>query len=313
MTSKCLSIIVPCYNEEEMIDLFYKEVVLYTDKLDIDVEFIFVDDGSEDKTLDGIKMLCDREENVKYLSFSRNFGKEATMYAGIKESIGDYLVIMDADLQHPPKLIEQMYDYIKTGEYDVIATKRTTRSGEPKLRSIFSKLFYKLLNHMSDIKIEENSMDFRMMTRQVADSILEFKEYNRFTKGLYSLVGFRTKWLYFENVERAGGKTKWSFVKLVKYSVDGLLSMSVFPLTIISILGVVVSFFSLIFIIDIVVKKITLGNPTPGYASTIAMICFMGGLQIFVLGIIGQYIAKIYLESKHRPIYIIKEKSDNNK
>ncbi len=310
MDKKCLSIVVPCYNEEPMIELFYNEVCHQIKKIDIDIEFIFVDDGSTDDTLLKIKQLHAVDNRIKYVSFSRNFGKESAIYAGLKTASGDYVVLMDADLQHPPSVLVNMLEYIQTGEFDIIATKRVSRRGEPLIRSFFSKLFYRFLNKISDIKIEQNAMDFRMMTRQVADSILEFKEYNRFTKGLYSFVGFRTKWISFENVERAKGTTKWSFMGLITYSIDGVLAVSVFPLTLISVIGIVVSVLSILFIIEVILEKILFGNPTSGYTSTIAIICFMGGLQIFVLGIIGQYIAKIYLESKNRPIYIIREKSE---
>ncbi len=311
MKSKYLSIIVPCYNEEDMINLFYEDVLHYLQPVDINLEFVFVDDGSIDDTLSKIKSLHQRDDRVKYVSFSRNFGKEAAIYAGLKNASGDYIVLMDVDLQHPPSILPQMLEDIHTGEFDIIATKRISRRGEPVIRSFFSKLFYRFLNKISDIKIEQDAMDFRMITRQVADAILEFKEYNRFTKGLYSFVGFRTKWISFENIERIKGSSKWSFMSLVTYSIDGVLAVSVFPLTIISVLGILVSVFSLLFIIQVVMQKILYGNPTSGYTSTVAIICFMGGVQIFVLGIIGQYIAKIYLESKNRPIYIVKDKSGN--
>ncbi len=312
MEKSILSIVVPCYNEEAMIDLFYNDLIDKIKKLineNLDIELVFIDDGSDDNTLMKIKELSSKDSRIKYISFSRNFGKESAIYAGLKEASGDYIVLMDADLQHPPEIIVDMFENIKTREYDIIATRRDTRKGEPVIRSFFATIFYKFINAISDIKIKDGAMDFRMMTRQVADAILEFKEYNRFTKGLYSFVGFRTKWISIDNVERAGGKTKWSFMGLLAYSIDGVLALSVFPLTIISVLGVVVSFLSLIFIAQIIIEKLLYGNPTPGYPSTMALIGFMGGLQIFVLGIIGQYIAKIYLESKNRPIYIVKEKS----
>ncbi len=307
-SKKMLSVVVPCYNEEEVIEIFYKEVIKVLENLDADFEIIFIDDGSNDNTLNKIKKLKESDKNIRYISFSRNFGKEAAIFSGFRESKGDYVVLMDADLQHPPKTITQMYEYIKTDEFDIIATKRVNRKGEPKIRSFFARRFYKIANKMSDVKLVDGAMDFRMMKRVVVDAILEFKEYNRFTKGIYEFVGFNTKWISIENEERAAGNTKWSFFGLFKYAVEGILSFSVMPLVIISFSGILISFISMIFLLVTVIKKLAFGNPTPGYASTIAILCFLGGVQIFATGIIGQYISKIYLETKNRPIYIVKEK-----
>ncbi len=304
-----LSIVVPCYNEEEVIDIFYNNLIENINEIpDIDYEIIFIDDGSTDKSIDKIKLLKNKNKKISYISFSKNFGKEAAMYAGLQASKGNLLVIMDADLQHPPRIIKQMYHEIKNNDYDIIATKRDNRKGEPIIRSFFSNLFYKLINKVSDVKIIKGAMDFRMMKRIVAEAILDLKEYNRFTKGIYEFVGFKTKWITIHNEKRAAGISSWSSLSLLKYSINGILSFSVFPLTLISVLGVIISIISFIFITYTILEKIIIGNPTSGYASTISILCFLGGLQIFVMGIIGQYIAKIYLETKCRPIYIVREK-----
>ena len=305
-----ISIIVPCYNEEESIPLFYKETeeVKMKDFSEIEFEYIFVDDGSSDKTLDEIKKLSSQNDAVRYISFSRNFGKEAAMLAGLDEATGDYITLMDADLQDPPSLLRKMYDMIKNEGYDCIATRRITRKGEPPIRSFFARCFYKLINHISDVKMVDGARDFRLMTRQMVDNITSIREYNRFSKGLFSFVGFKTKWIEYENVERVAGKTKWSFWKLFKYAIEGITAFSTAPLIFSSFIGLlfcVVSFFLILFII---IKTLLYGDPTSGWPSMVCIIFFVSGVQLFSLGIIGQYLSKTYLEVKHRPTYIVKEK-----
>lgn len=309
--SSLISIIVPCYNEEESLPLFYdvivKQAELMKNKFDTDFEFIFVNDGSRDNTLDIIKSLSQKDERVKYISFSRNFGKEAAMYAGMKSASGDFTAIMDADLQDPPSLLEEMYRYITEENYDCVATRRTTRKGEPHIRSFFARCFYKLINKISKTDIVDGARDFRLMTRQMVGAILEMTEYNRFSKGIFGWVGFETKWLEYENTKRVAGETKWSFWKLFLYSLDGIIAFSTVPLAISSIIGFLLCIVAFVLIITIIVKTLLFGDPVAGYPSLVCIICFLSGIQLFCFGILGQYLSKTYLETKRRPIYIIKE------
>lgn len=304
-----ISIIIPCYNEEESLILFYNEIerVRKQDFQEQEFEYIFINDGSKDNTLKKIKELRSLDSKVRYISFSRNFGKEAAMYAGLEDSTGDYVTIMDADLQDPPVMLKKMYDYIKNEEYDCIGTRRINRKGEPPIRSFFARLFYKIINKMSDIEMVDGARDYRLMTRQMVNAIISLKEHNRYSKGLFSFVGFKTKWLEYENVERVAGETKWSFWKLFKYALEGITAFSTVPLIISSIIGLIFCIVSFLLIIIIIVKTLILGDPTSGWPSLVCIIFLVSGIQLFSLGIIGQYLSKIYLEVKNRPIYIVKE------
>lgn len=304
---KKISIIVPCYNEEESIPFFYREVTDVLSKLNAEYEILFVNDGSSDGTLDEIKYLSDIDPHVLFLSFARNFGKESAMFAGFQNCHGDYVAIMDADLQDPPALLPEMLAYIESGEYDSVATRRVDRKGEPPLRSWFARLFYKLINRFSDADIVDGARDFRLMKRDMVNAILAMSEYNRFSKGIFGWVGFRTKWLPYENVERVAGETKWSFWKLFRYALDGIISFSQAPLNIASWIGSIMMLFSFAAILFIIFRKIIFDDPVRGWASTISIIVFIGGVQMMLLGIIGQYLAKTYLETKHRPHYITSE------
>ena len=312
MKKEKLSVIVACYNEEEALPFFYKEIKKIENEMkSLDFEYIFVDDGSKDKTLSVIKDLSKKDKKVKYLSFSRNFGKEAAMYAGLKYSSGDYVTLMDADLQDPPALLPEMYRYIKEEGYDQVGTRRTNRKGEPVIRSFFARMFYKIINKMSKTEMVDGARDYRLMKRQVVDSILSLSEYNRYSKGLFSFVGFNTKWIDYKNVERVAGKTKWSFWKLFKYAIEGITAFSTVPLAFASFLGVLMCLIALIFIVVIIVKTILYGDPVGGWPSLACIILFSSGIQLLCIGIIGQYLSKTYLESKNRPIYIVKEKDNN--
>ena len=304
-----ISVIVSCYNEEKALPLFYEEMekVRTKDFEGIDFEYIFVDDGSKDNTLKEIKELKDKDDKVRFISFSRNFGKEAAMFAGIEASTGDYVTLMDADLQDPPALLRKMYDTIKNDGYDCVGTRRVTRKGEPPIRSFFARMFYKIINKMSDIEMVDGARDYRLMTRQVIEAIKSLKEYNRYSKGLWSFVGFKTKWLEYENVERVAGETKWSFWKLFKYALEGITAFSTTPLIISSIVGVLFCLIAFIMILVIVIRTLAFGDPTSGWPSMVSIIFFVSGIQLFSLGIIGQYLSKTYLEVKDRPIYIVKE------
>jgi len=302
---KKISIIVPCYNEEETVQIFNEEIKKVISNYEY--EIIFVDDGSSDNTLKIIKNISQEDEHIKYLSFSRNFGKEAAIFAGLDKSSGDYVVIMDVDLQDPPRLIPNMYDILEQDEYDCVRTRRTTRKGEPIIRSFFADLFYKLINKFSKVKIVNGARDFIMMKRSMADSILALPEYNRFSKGLFSWVGFKTKWLEYENEQRSAGTTKWSFWKLFLYSIEGIVAFTTAPLAIATVMGLLFCLISFLLIIFIFVRTMIWGDPTSGWPSMICIISLIGGIQLFCLGIMGEYISKIYLESKNRPIYIIRE------
>jgi len=307
--SPTLSVIVPCYNEEESIPLFLNAVTEVAPKLPhVVFEFIFVDDGSSDSTLKVLRGLSKDNQQVRYISFSRNFGKEAALLAGLEASKGNYVAVMDADLQDPPELLPEMYLAITEEGFDCVATRRVTRKGEPPIRSYFARKFYKLINIISDTKMVDGARDFRLMTRQMVDAVLSLKEYNRFSKGLFSWVGFSTKWIEYGNVPRAAGNTKWSFSKLFLYSLDGIAAFSIKPLAISSFFGVMFCFLSFMGIIFIVARWILFGDPVEGWASTITIVLFVGGVQLFCTGILGQYLAKAYLEVKCRPAYVIKEK-----
>ena len=307
-----LSLIVPCYNEEDSLPFFYKEVMRILATLDGDYELIFIDDGSSDKTLQILENYSSQNSKAKYLSFSRNFGKEAAIYAGLCNADGSFIAVMDADMQDPPSLLPEMINILESGEYDCVATRRSTRRGEPPLRSFFSRKFYQIINSISDADIVDGARDFRLMKREMARAIIEMREYNRFSKGIFGWVGFKTCWLPYENIERVAGSTKWSFWKLFKYAIDGIVNFSQAPLDIASWAGIgmtVVSFIALVFII---MRKLLFGDPVDGWASTISVIIFIGGIQLFCTGIIGQYIAKTYMETKHRPHYIIAKTNKEN-
>lgn len=304
-----LSVIVPCYNEEENVFDFYDELIKNSNFFEdrkLEVELLYIDDGSKDKTAEKIKELIEKDVRVHLLSFSRNFGKEAAIYAGLKKSKGDYAVIMDSDLQDPPSLLPEMFKYIDEG-YDSVATRRVTRKGEPLIRSWFARMFYKLMNRISRTEIVDGARDYRLMKRQVVDAILAMTEYNRFTKGIFGWVGYETKWLEYENIERKKGETKWSFWKLFIYSIDGITAFSTVPLAIASFMGVLFCIFAFLFIIIIIVRKLLFGDPTSGWPSLVCIISLVSGVQLFCIGIVGQYLSKTYMEVKRRPIYLVKE------
>lgn len=306
---KLLSVIVPCYNEQEAMPIFYNEIIKIAEKMkdSVDFEVIFVDDGSKDSTLQVARNLNSKDNRIKYVSFSRNFGKEAAMYAGLEKAKGDFVAIMDVDLQDPPELLIDMYNGVVSEGYDCVATRRVTRKGEPPIRSFFAKCFYSLINKISKTEVVDGARDYRLMTRQMVASILSLKEYNRFSKGVFSWVGYKTKWLEYENVERVAGETKWSFWNLLLYSLDGIIAFSTAPLAIASIAGMIFCVLAFVLICVIVAKTLIWGDPVAGYPSLICSIMFIGGIQLFCIGILGQYLSKTYLETKNRPIYISKE------
>lgn len=307
--SKLCSCIVPCFNEEEVIPLYYEEMqkVRKQEEGKIDFEIIFIDDGSKDKTLEVIKKLSEQDECIHYVSFSRNFGKEAAMYAGFEHANGEYVVTMDVDLQDPPHLIPEMIRCIEEEGYDSVATRRVTRKGEPPIRSFFARRFYGLINKISDADIVDGARDFRMMKRDIVNAILSMPEYNRFTKGIFGWVGFKTKWIEFENVERAAGETKWSFWKLFRYALEGIIAFSTVPLTIVSLIGVIVCIIAFLFLLFVVIRAVIFGDPVAGWPSLICVISFLSGIQLLGIGVVGMYLSKAYLETKKRPIYIKKE------
>ena len=310
---KKISLVVPCYNEQEVINLFYAEIQkVKKDFENVEFEIIFVNDGSKDKTLELMRELS-KNDDVRYVSFSRNFGKEAAMYAGLEASTGDYVAIMDADLQDPPALLKEMYEILESGEYNSVATRRVTRKGEPVIRSFFARLYYKIINKISKTEIVDGARDFRLMTRKMVDSVLSLKEYNRFSKGIFSWVGYRTKWLEYENVERVAGETKWSFWKLFLYSLESIVAFSTAPLSIASVMGILFCFVAFIIIIFIIVRTLMYGDPTSGWPSMVCIMFFIGGVQLLCLGIMGQYLSKTYLEVKKRPIYIVQETEKDKK
>lgn len=307
-----LSVIIPCYNEEAAVPFFYDAMKKTADDFadrfpGVEFEYIFIDDGSTDKTMDVIKRLRDKDKRVHFLSFSRNFGKEAALYAGFSKAAGDYVVCMDADLQDPPELLADMYSAIVDEGYDSAATRRVTRKGEPKIRSFFARCFYKLMNRISDIEFVDGARDYRIMTRKMVDAILELGESNRFTKGIYSWVGFRTKWIEFENVERVAGETKWSFFGLLRYSFEAILGFSTAPLSFVISLGFIVTAMAFILIIFVIIRTLLFGDPTNGWPSMICIVVFFAGTQLMCTGIVGAYLGKTYLETKNRPIFITRE------
>lgn len=303
-----LSIITPCYNEEATIHYFYEETKKYLETMDVEYEIIFVNDGSKDKTIEECLKVKEKDQNVKILNFSRNFGKEAAMYAGLNEAKGDLVVIMDTDLQDPPKLLPEMYDILQSNEYDSVATYRVNRKGEPPIRSFFARMFYKMINKMIDVEIVDGARDYRMMKRPMVDAIISMSEYHRFSKGIFAWVGFNTKYLEYENVERVAGETKWSFWKLFKYAIDGIVGFTTLPLRLATFTGIAVSMFGFLYMLYIVIKALVFGDPVAGFPSLIVIITLLGGIQLLFLGIIGEYLAKTYMETKKRPIYIIKER-----
>jgi len=305
---KLISVVVPCYNEEQVLPLFYREIDRVSASMsEYDFEFLFVDDGSKDGTLSLVKELAEKDRRVKYLSFSRNFGKESAMYAGLSNAKGDFVMLMDADLQDPPALLPEMVKAVENEGYDSVATRRVTRKGEPPIRSFFARCFYKLMRRISKTEIVDGARDYRLMTRQFVDSLLELGEYNRFSKGLFGWVGFNTKWLEYENVERAAGETKWSFWKLLLYSIEGIVAFSEAPLAISAVMGILFCLLAFLFIVFIVVRTLLFGDPVAGWPSLVCVILFVGGVQLFCIGILGKYLSKTYLEVKDRPIFICKE------
>ena len=305
---KKLTVIVPCFNEEEAAPIFYEALTQELQAMAVEAEIIFVDDGSGDGTLAALRALRQRDPRVHFISFSRNFGKEAAMYAGLEAAAGDYVVIMDVDLQDPPALLPGMLETLERKEYDCVATRRVTRKGEPKVRSFFARSFYRLINRISKTEIVDGARDFRMMTRQMVDSILSLKEVSRFSKGIFSWVGYRTLWLEYENIQRVAGETKWNFWKLLLYSIDGIIGFSTAPLAIASVMGLLFCVLAFVLILYFFIKTLIWGDPVAGFPATICIMLLLGGLQLFSVGILGQYLSKTYLETKRRPIYIAREK-----
>lgn len=308
MEKKRLTLIVPAYNEEESIPIFYKETRKVEAELSqVEIEYLFIDDGSKDKTMEVIHRLCEEDERVHYVSFSRNFGKEAAIYAGLEKSTGDYVAIMDADLQDPPALLPQMLRIITEEGYDCVGSRRVSRKGEPPIRSFFARLFYKIMNKISQAEVVDGARDFQMMNRKVVNGILSMGEYNRFSKGIFGWVGFKKKWLEYENVERVAGETKWSFWSLFLYAWDGIVAFSTFPLVMVSILGMLFCVAAFLAILFIIVRTLVFGDPTSGWPSMVCIIMLVSGVQLLCMGIIGQYMAKTYLETKRRPLYLVEE------
>lgn len=306
---KLLSVVVPCYNEEENIRDFYDELFRnapFFKEKELEVELLYIDDGSKDRTVEEVKKLCREDARVHLRSLSRNFGKEAAIYAGLQKSKGDYVVLMDVDLQDPPSLLPEMYGYIEQG-YDSVATRRVTRKGEPPVRSFFARMFYRIMNKISRTEIVDGARDYRLMSRQVVDAILAMTEYNRFTKGIFGWVGYETKWLEYENIERRKGETKWSFWKLFAYSLEGITAFSTAPLTFAALIGALFCLLAFVMIVVIIVKTLIFGDPTSGWPSLVCIIMMVSGVQLFCLGIVGQYLSKTYMEVKKRPIYLVKE------
>ena len=306
-----LSIVVPCYNEQEALPFFYKEICRVAEEMKAshgaEFEFIFVDDGSKDNTLAIARDLHQKDARVRYISFSRNFGKEAGILAGLEAAKGDYVAMMDADLQDPPALLPQMLDALLNEDYDCAATRRTDRKGEPPIRSFFARMFYKIINKMSDADIVDGARDYRLMRRRMVDAILALPEYNRFSKGIFGWVGFKTKWLEYVNVERVAGETKWSFWKLFLYSLEGIVAFTTAPLALASLIGIIFCVLAFVMILFIIVRTLLFGDPTSGWPSLVCIIFLCSGVQLFCMGVLGQYLAKTYMEVKHRPVYIVRE------
>lgn len=304
---KKVSLIVPCYNEEEALPLFYDAVSNVMNSINYGYELLFIDDGSKDRTLSILKDLSQKDSHVTYIGFSRNFGKESAMYAGFCNAHGDYVAVMDADMQDPPDLLPKMFDILENQDYDSVATRRINRDGEPPIRSWFARRFYKIINKISDADIVDGARDFRLMKREMVAAIISMCEYNRFSKGIFGWIGFKTYWLPYENVNRIAGETKWNFWKLFKYAIDGVINFSQAPLSIASWFGIFMTIVSFIAVVFIIIRKTIFGDPVDGWASTVCVITFIGGIQLFCMGIMGQYIAKMYMEVKKRPHYIVKD------
>ena len=303
-----ISVAVPCYNEEPALEPFFAAVSAVAEQMpEVAFEFLFIDDGSRDKTLEKMQELAQRDSRVKYISFSRNFGKEAGIYAGLENATGDYVVVMDADLQDPPALLPEMYRSIKEEGYDCVGSRRVTRKGEPPIRSFFARLFYKLINKMSDAEIVDGARDFQMMNRQVVEAILSMGEYNRFSKGIFGWIGFKKKWLEYENIERVAGETKWSFWQLLLYAIEGIVAFSTTPLVISSVFGLICCALALVMILVVIVRTLVFGDPTSGWPSLVCIMLLLSGIQMLGIGILGQYLAKTYLETKKRPIYLVRQ------
>ncbi len=305
--NRLISIIVPCYNEQEALTVFYKELIENLGKMGYGYELILINDCSDDGTLEVIHRLAEQDNNIIFISFARNFGKEAAMYAGFCNASGDYVAVMDADMQDPPSLLPQMMQILTFKNYDSVATRRADRKGEPPVRSWFARKFYQIINKISDAEIVDGARDFRLMKKEMADAVVSMGEYNRFSKGIFGWIGFNTYWLAYDNVERIAGKTKWNFWKLFKYALDGIINFSHIPLDIASWSGLGMTLVSVILLVLIIIRRLIFGDPVAGWASTICIIIFIGGMQLFCLGVMGQYIAKTYMETKHRPHYIISE------
>ena len=309
-----ISIVVPCYNEEASLPLFYREITRVAAEMDYaDFEFVFIDDGSEDNTLPTLRRLAAADRRVRFVSFSRNFGKEAGMLAGLEAATGDYIALMDADLQDPPALLPELYKAVTEEGYDCAATRRTTREGEPPIRSFCARMFYKIINKISDADIVDGARDYRLMRRSMVDAILSLREYNRFSKGIFGWGGFKTKWVSFVNVERVAGETKWSFWKLFLYSLEGIVAFSTVPLALASVLGVLVCLAAFVFVVVVLVKTLAFGDPVGGWPSMMCVILFLGGAQLLCIGILGQYLSKTYLETKRRPVYLVRETEEGVK
>lgn len=314
---KLVSVVVPCYNEQEVLPMFYEEITKVTKEMsetypELTFEYLFINDGSKDNTLSLLRELAEKDSRVRYISFSRNFGKESGMYAGLKNAKGDFVVVMDADLQHPPAFLPEMYSYVRNGEYDCATTRRVSRKGESKIRSWFARMFYKIMNKISQTEIVDGAQDFRFMSRQMVDAILEMSEYNRFSKGIFSWVGFNVRYIEYENVERPAGTTSWSFWGLFKYSLEGIMAFSTAPLAIASMLGIIICAVAFILILVTIVKSLLGFNTSPsGYPTIICIIFLFSGLQLFCTGVLGQYLSKTYMETKNRPIYIAKETEES--
>lgn len=309
-----MSVVIPCFNEEEAIPLYYRAMCGVMEKMkETEFELLFVDDGSTDRTLEILKEMHTRDGRCRYLSFSRNFGKEAALYAGLKNAAGDYVATMDVDMQDPPGLLPEMYRILTEEDYDSVATRRSTRAGEPKIRSFLSESFYKFMNRISKTEIVNGARDYRLMKRKMVDAVLEMSEYNRFSKGIFEWVGFRTKWLEFQNVGRCAGETKWSVKKLFFYSLEGITGFSVAPLSLASVVGVIFCILSFLMILVIIVRTVIWGDPVSGWPSLACIIFMVSGIQLFCTGIVGQYLSKTYLETKHRPIFILKDSSGEEK
>lgn len=303
-----ISVAVPCYNEEPALEPFFAAVSAVAEQMpEVAFEFLFIDDGSRDRTLEKMQELAQRDSRVKYISFSRNFGKEAGIYAGLENATGDYVVVMDSDLQDPPALLPEMYRSIRQEGYDCVGSRRVTRKGEPPIRSLFARLFYKLINRMSNAEIVDGARDFQMMSRQVVEAILSMGEYNRFSKGIFGWIGFKKKWLEYENIERVAGETKWSFWKLFLYAIEGIVAFSTTPLVISSVFGLICCVLALVMILVIIARTLIFGDPTSGWPSLVCIMLLLSGIQMLGIGIVGQYLAKTYLETKKRPIYLVRQ------